>query len=104
MVFLLSPIVYGFHQLIECAMRTNDERLVKDKINEYKRFIDRWQHPEMPQRASVWKAVAGSIRKAVIKDRNSMMRCDYAKVLGEGSDSFKWLEQFYADFAEWKFA
>ena len=103
-VFLLMPIIFGFHQLMECAMRTQDERVVKDKISEYRRFIDSWQNPEIPQRAGVWKCIVEGIRESVIKDRGSMMRCDYARVLGEGSDSFKWLEKFYKDFAEWKFA
>ena len=103
LAFMLSPIVFGVHQLIECAMRTGDERIVKETIGAYRKFIDRWQSSDDPTRKIIWKSVADGISKAIVKDRESMMRSDYVKVLGNNTDSLRWLEHFYEDLAGWKF-
>lgn len=104
LAFSLSSIMLGFHQLMECAMRSRDERLVKEQIGAFKCFFDKVrQHPDQRVK-NMWSSASAGLKTVVVKKDDESIRGDYESVLKVGSESFEWLESFYKDFASWKFA
>ena len=52
----------------------------------------------------MWTSASDGLKSVVVKKNDESVRGDYESVLKVGSESFKWLELFYKDFADWKFA
>lgn len=100
----LTSIMLGFHQLMECAMRSHDERIVKEQIGAFKGFFDKVRQHTDPRVKNMWTSASDGLKSVVVKKNDESVRGDYESVLKVGSESFKWLELFYKDFADWKFA
>ena len=104
LTYSLSSIMLGFHQLMECAMRSRDERLVKEQIGAFKGIFDKVRQHNDPRVKNMWSSASAGLKTVIVKKDDEAMRGDYESVLKVGSESFEWLESFYKDFASWKFA
>ena len=101
---VICSMVICFDDLLECAMRTKDGNTVKDEIAAFQPFLSRWSCSDIAERIKIWKE-SEMLLKAAMKSRTGLSRReDFAKLLGENSETFKWLESFYRKFAAWKFA
>lgn len=104
LTYSLSSIMLGFHQLMECAMRSRDERLVKEQIGAFKGIFDKVRQHTDPRVTNMWSSASAGLKAVVVKKDDEAIRGDYEAVLKVGSESFGWLESFYKNFASWKFA
>lgn len=101
---VICSMVICFDDLLECAMRTKDGNMVKDEIDAFQPFLSRWSNSDIPERVDVWTK-SEKLLKTAMKNRMGLSRRgDFVELLGSDSKTFKWLEEFYGKFAEWKFA
>lgn len=103
MSMILTSVVLCFDDLIEAAARTNDGDILEREVKAFKPFLERWSNPEIPQRIKVWDVAKGMIAKGMMKKKREMSRRGFVRLLGDNSEVFDWLENLYADFAEWRF-
>ena len=103
MSMILTSVVLCFDDLIEAAARTNDGEILEREVKAFKPFLERWSNPEIPQRIKVWDVAKGMIAKGMRKKKREMSRRGFVRLLGDNSEVFDWLENLYADFAEWRF-
>ena len=101
---LLCSIVMLFDDLLESAMKTQNEGLVKDEIDSFRHFFDRWSKPYNDERRQIWLSCENLLKSGFKMRKECVRRRAFVDLLGEQSDSFKWLEEFYNNFAAWKFA
>ncbi len=104
MTTIMCSIIICFDDLLECAMRTNDENVVKDEVAAFRPFIDRWSNSKEPERINIWGKCVTLLKSAMKNRKNLSRRRAFVELLDENSETFKWLEGFYQKFAEWKFA
>ena len=101
---VIYSMVICFDDLLECAMRTKDCNMVKDEVAAFRPFLSRWSDSNIAERIDIW-AKSEMLLKAAMKGRTGLSRREaFVELLGENSETFKWLEAFYRKFAAWKFA
>ena len=103
MINVICSIIICFDDLLECAMRTKDEGIVKDEVGAFRPFLERWSNSDMTERRNIWAECVKLLRSAIKNRKDMSRRKEFAELLGENSETFKWLENFYGRFAEWKF-
>ena len=103
MINVICSIIICFDDLLECAMRTKDEGIVKDEVGAFRPFLERWSNSDMTERRNIWAECVKLLRSAIKSRKDMSRRKEFAELLGENSETFKWLENFYGRFAEWKF-
>lgn len=91
LTYSLSSIMLGFHQLMECAMRSRDERLVKEQIGAFKGIFDKVRQHNDPRVKNMWSSASAGLKTVIVKKDDEAMRGDYESVLKVGSESFEWL-------------
>lgn len=101
MANFICSIVICFDDLLECAMRTKDEGVVKDEVAAFRPFLERWHKSDILERQDIWKKSICLLKEAMLRRTNLSRRKDFIELLGE-TEIFKWLEDFYKEFAEWK--
>lgn len=104
MAAIICSLILCFDDLLECAMRTKDESVVKDEVAAFRPFLNRWTSSDVAEIVNIWAKCKTLLKSAMNNKKNSSRRKAFAELLGENSETFKWLEGFYRKFAEWKFA
>ena len=90
----LVAIVLCFYKTIDVAVRTSDETIVRKQIQGFKKFADRWSSNDdsFPIKNQIWWATVELMKKT------EPMECkisDLARILGDGSDEYKWFKDFF---------
>ena len=101
-VFNLATIMQTLHFIFEIAMRTHRANVIDDEIKKYRAFVSRWVEGDAP-RPNIWHRAEALMKGSVSRVDGEATRRDYVELLGEKSDSFSWLKNFYARIAPWKF-
>lgn len=101
---LLSSAIVGIHELLECAMRTRDAKCVAAEIAAVRPFVGRWTKPDDGAPKKIWDSACRCVKSAITESEDACRRIDYDQVLNCDSENFKWLEEFYKNFANWKLA
>lgn len=99
----LSVIIQTLHLIFESAMQTKRAQVIISEIEKYRDFISRWKEGEPPLRHEVWRKAEDMMKSSVSRDASAVTRKDYAELLGEHSEAFLWLKNFYEQIAPWKF-
>lgn len=90
----LMSIVLCFYKTVDVAVRTGDETIVRKQIRGFEQFSDRWSSNDdsFPMKIQIWEIAVGLMKNA------EPMECklsDLARILGDGSDEYKWFKNFY---------
>lgn len=96
-------VILGVHYVIESAMRVGKKDLVIKAIDSFEDFVKRWREGDELHRR-VWTSALTGLHTTVTNDEMALTKKDYVKLLGNDTKYFVWLEEFYKDFAAWKFA
>lgn len=99
----LGGVILGVHYVIESAMRVGKKDLVIKAIDSFEDFVKRWREGDELHRR-VWTSALKGLHTAVTNDEMALTKKDYVKILGNDTKYLGWLEEFYKNFAEWKFA
>ena len=99
----LGGVILGVHYVIESAMRVGKKDLVIKAIDSFEDFVKRWREGDELHRR-VWTSALTGLHTAVTNDEMALTKKDYVKILGNDTKYLGWLEEFYKNFAEWKFA
>ena len=84
-------------------MRVDKKDLLIKAIDSFEDFVKRWREgDELHHR--VWTSASTGLRTVVANDTMAFTKKDYVKLLGNDTKYLGWLESFYKDFADWKFA
>lgn len=95
--------ILGVHYVIESAMRVAKKDLLIKAIDSFEDFVKRWREGDELHRR-VWTSASTGLRTVVANDTMAFTKKDYVKLLGNDTKYLGWLESFYKDFADWKFA
>ena len=90
----LVSIVLCFYKTIDVAVRTGDETIVRKQIQGFKQFADRWSSNDdpFPMKIQIWEIAVGLMKNV------EPMECklsDLARILGDGSEEYKWFKDFF---------
>ena len=99
----LGGVILGVHYVIECAMRVDKKDLLIKAIDSFEDFVKRWRDGDELHRR-VWTSALMGLHTAITNDKMAFTKKDYVKLLGNDAKYLGWLESFYKDFADWKFA
>ena len=90
----LMSIVLCFYKTVDVAVRSGDETVVREQIGGFKKFADRWSSNDdsFPMKIQIWEITGGLMTNV------EPMECklsDLARILGDGSEEYKWFKNFF---------
>lgn len=90
----LMSILLCFYKTVDVAVRTGDETIVRKQIQGFKEFAERWSSNDdsFPMKIQIWEIAVGLMKNA------EPMECklsDLARILGDGSEEYKWFKDFF---------
>ncbi len=98
----VANIIIGFDFLLETLVRWNkDVAVVRKKMHDWIMNIDAmWHKLKTEQREETVKLLSDNF----VRSGEFATRDDFLRILRADSTDFKWLEEFFAPFAPWKFS
>ena len=90
----LMSILLCFYKTVDVAVRTGDKTIVRKQIQDFRKFAERWSSNDdsYPIKIQIWESAVGLMKNA------EPMECklsDLARILGDGSEEYKWFKNFF---------